>query len=135
MTSVTLKPRIAMRVFNTTLVVLLFSLALFAQGNFGRILGSVKDSTGAVIPGATVSIIDKDRGLARTLTTDSAGEFNAPTLTPGTYTVRVEMKGFKTLDRQNVVLDVGKEVRVDLTPQPGDQTQTVTVTEPPADTR
>jgi len=115
--------------------VLPFSLALFAQGNFGRILGTVTDQTGAVLPGATVSVIDTQRGLARTLTTDSAGEFNAPTLTPGTYTVRVEMKGFKTLGRQNVVLDVGKEVRVDLTPQPGDQTQTVTVTEPPADTR
>src|SRR6266436_3956446 len=104
----------------------LFSLSLFAQANFGRILGTVTDQTGAVLPGATVSVIDTERGLARTLTTDSAGEFNAPTLTPGTYTVRVEAKGFKTLDRQNVVLDVGKEVRVDLTPQPGDQTQTVT---------
>jgi len=109
--------------------VLPFSLALFAQGNFGRILGTVTDQTGAVLPGATVSVIDTQRGLARTLTTDSAGEFNAPTLTPGTYTVRVEAKGFKTLDRQNVVLEVGKEVRVDLTPQPGEQNQTVTVTE------
>src|SRR5229473_8199280 len=122
-------------VLGTILGVLLFSLSLFAQANFGRILGTVTDQTGAVLPGATVSVIDTQRGLARTLTTDSAGEFNAPTLTPGTYTVRVEAKGFKTLDRQNVVLEVGKEVRVDLTPQPGEQAQTVTVTEPPADTR
>ena len=64
MTSVTLRRRMTTFVFSTTLVVLLFSIALFAQGNFGRILGSVKDSTGAVIPGATVSIIDKERGLA-----------------------------------------------------------------------
>src|SRR6202163_1848146 len=109
--------------------VLLFSLALFAQGNFGRILGTVTDQTGAVLPGATVSVIDTQRGLARTLTTDGAGEYNAPTLIPGTYSVRVEAKGFKRLDRQNVVIEVGKEVRVDLTPQTGDQTQTVTVTE------
>jgi hypothetical protein len=112
-----------------TLGVLLFSLPLFSQGNFGRILGTVADQTGGVISGATVSIIDKDRGVARTLTTDDAGEYNAPTLIPGTYTVRVEAKGFKTMERQNVMLEVGKEIRVDLTVQPGEQTQSVTVTE------
>src|SRR5437879_11727054 len=112
-----------------SLGVLLFSVPLFSQGNFGRILGTVADQTGGVISGATVSIIDKDRGVARALTTDDAGEYNAPTLIPGTYTVRAEAKGFKTLERQNVVLEVGKEVRIDLTVQPGEQTQSVTVTE------
>src|SRR6202163_4567543 len=116
-------------VLGTILGVLLFTFPLYSQANFGRILGTVTDQTGAVLPGATVSVIDTQRGLARTLTTDGAGEYNAPTLIPGTYTVRVEAKGFKTLDRQNVVLEVGKEVRVDLTPQTGDQTQTVTVNE------
>src|SRR5579863_9532496 len=118
-----------MRVLATILGALLFSVALFAQGNFGRILGTVTDQSGAVIPGATVSVIDTQRGLARTLTTDAAGAYNAPTLIPGTYTVRVEAKGFKRLDRENVLLEVGKEIRVDLTPQPGEQAQTVTVTE------
>jgi len=108
---------------------LLFSLPLAGQANFGRILGTVTDQTGGVISGAVVSVIDKDRGVARTLATDGAGEYNAPTLIPGTYTVRVEAKGFKTTERQNVVLEVGKEVRVDLTVQPGEQVQTVTVTE------
>jgi len=109
--------------------VLLFSLSLLAQGNFGRILGTITDQTGAVLPGAKVSVIDTQRGLARSLTTDQAGEYNAPTLIPGTYTVRVEAAGFKALDRQNILVEVGKEVRVDLTPQPGEQTQTVTVNE------
>jgi carboxypeptidase family protein len=108
---------------------LLFSAAVFAQGSYGRILGTVTDQTGAVLPGATVSVTDTERGLTRTLTTDAAGEYNAPNLIPSTYTVRVEAKGFKTLDRQNVVIEVNKEVRVDLTPQPGEQAQTVTVTE------
>src|SRR5579863_7043293 len=121
--------RMTMRVLGTTLGLLLFSLSLFAQAQFGRILGTVTDQTGAVLPGATVTVIDTQRGPARTLTTDAAGEYNAPTLTPSTYTVRVEAKGFKVLDRENVLLEVGKEVRVDLTPQPGDQTQTVTVSE------
>src|SRR5579864_7995032 len=119
----------SMRMLAISVGVLLCAVALFAQGNFGRIQGTVTDQTGAVLPGATVSITDTQRGLARTLTTDAAGEYNAPSLIPGTYTVRVEAKGFKRLDRQNVVIEVGKEVRVDLTPQPGDQTQTVTVTE------
>src|SRR6266849_5549849 len=124
MKSVTLKSMLG-----ATLGLLLFSLALFAQGSFGRILGTVTDQTGAVLPGAKISVTDTQRGLARTLTTDGAGEYNAPTLIPGTYTVRVEAKGFKRLERPNILLEVGKELRIDLTPQPGDQTQTVTVTE------
>src|SRR5213593_5215088 len=129
MTSVTSKRRMTSRLFSTTVVVLLFSFALSAQGNFGRILGSVKDPTGAVLPGATVNIIDTQRGLARTVTTDEAGQYNAPALNPGTYTVRVEFPGFKTLSRENVVVEVGRELRVDLTIEPGQQSETVTVNE------
>src|SRR6202030_1424777 len=109
--------------------VLMFSVVLFSQSNFGRILGIVTDQTGGVVSGATVTVIDTQRGVARTLTTDDAGEYNAPTLIPGTYIVRVEAKGFKKLERQNVVVEVGKDVRVDVTVQPGEQNQTVTVTE------
>src|SRR6202140_3604053 len=108
---------------------LLLCAPAFAQGSFGRILGTVTDQSGGVVSGATVTVLDTQRGVARTLTTDQAGEYSAPTLIPGTYTVRVEAKGFKRVDRQNVVLEVGKEVRVDLTVQPGDQAQTITVTE------
>src|SRR2546425_7332499 len=129
MTSVTLKPRLTGCVLITTLVVLLFSLAIFAQANFGRILGRVTDPTGAVLPGASISIIDTQRGLARTVTTDEAGLYNAPTLIPGTYTVRVEFPGFKTLARENVVVEVGQEIRVDLIIEPGAQNETVTVNE------
>jgi carboxypeptidase family protein/TonB-dependent receptor-like protein len=115
--------------FLAILGVLLASVSVFSQGSNGRILGTVTDQSGGVISNATVTITDKDRGLARTLTTDVAGEFNAPQLLPGTYTVAAEANGFKKLERQNVELGVGKEVRVDLTLQPGAQAQTVTVTE------
>src|ERR1700674_149420 len=121
--------RKAVQLLIGTMGVLLLCLPLFSQGNFGRIPGEVTDQSGGVISGATVTIIDKDRGVARTLTTDEAGAYNAPTLIPGNYTVRAEAKGFKKIERQNVVLEVGKEVRVDLTVQPGEQTQTITVTE------
>jgi hypothetical protein len=109
--------------------VLLLCAPLFSQGSNGRILGNVTDQSGGVVSGATVTIIDKDRGVARTLTTDEAGEYNAPTLIPGDYTVRAEAKGFKKVERQNVVLEVGHEVRIDLTLQPGAQEQTITITE------
>jgi hypothetical protein len=117
-----------MQPLGITMGVLLFSISLFGQSS-GRILGTVTDQTGAAIPGAKVTVIDTQRGLPRELTTDQAGEYNAPNLIPGTYTVRVSAPGFKVLDRQNVEVDVGKEVRVDLTPLPGEQTQTVTITE------
>src|SRR6516162_11818559 len=128
MTSVTLKTARAgiLCVLGVTLAVLLLSNALFAQGNFGRILGTVTDQTGAVLPGAVVTVMDTERGIARSLVTDQAGEYNAPNLLPSTYTVRVQMKGFKTLDRPNIVLEVGKEIRIDSTPQPGEQSQTIT---------
>jgi uncharacterized surface anchored protein len=119
---------VALKALVIGLGLLLFSLSLFGQAN-GRILGAITDQTGAVIAGAKVSIIDTQRGLARTLTTDQAGEYNAPNLIPGSYTVRVEAKGFQTLNRQNILLEVGKEIRVDLTPAPGQQTQSVTISE------
>jgi hypothetical protein len=108
---------------------LLASVPLFAQGSTARIQGSVLDQTGAAIPNANVTIQDVQRGTTRTLTTDSAGAFSAPSLLPGTYAVRAEFKSFKTVERQSIVLEVGQDVRIDLTMTPGEQTQIVNVTE------
>jgi hypothetical protein len=121
--------RKALHVLFGAVGVLLLCLPAFSQGNFGRILGTVTDQSGGVVVNATVTITDADRGVARTLTTDDAGLYNAPTLIPGTYTVRAEAKGFKKFERQNVFLGVGKEVQVDLIVQPGAQEQTITITE------
>src|SRR5216683_1736634 len=121
--------RKALQLLGGALLILLLSVPAFSQGNAGRILGTVTDQSGGVVAGATVTVIDTERGINRTLTSDDAGEYNAPNLTPGMYTVRAEAKGFKKLERQNVALEVGKEVRVDLTVQPGTAEQTVTVTE------
>src|SRR5580693_514705 len=121
--------RSAIRWTTVIMAVLLLSLPAYSQGSSARILGTVTDQSGGVVAGATVSVVDTERGVTRTLATDDAGEYNAPNLIPGSYIVRVEANGFKRLERQNVVLEVGKEVRVDLTVQPGEQTQTVTVTE------
>ena len=110
------------------LVTILASLPVFSQANLGRMLGTVTDQTGGVVAGATVTVLDVQRGIARSLTTDDAGEYNAPNLTPGTYIVRAESKGFKTAERSGILLEVGKDIRVDLTLQPGEQTDKITVT-------
>ena len=109
--------------------VLLFCLPAFAQLNLGSINGTVTDASGAVIAGATVTVTDVERGVSRTLTTDTAGQYSAPSLTPGNYSVRAEFTGFQTLNRTGVSVGVGQAVRVDLAMSPGAQTQTVTVTE------
>ena len=121
--------RKAVQLLVGTMGMLLLCLPAFSQGNFGRILGTVTDQSGGVIVGATVTVVDTERGITRALTTDDAGAYNAPNLTPGSYTVRAEAKGFKKIERQGITIEVGHEVRVDLTVQPGDQNQTVTVTE------
>ena len=109
--------------------VLLVSVPLFSQGNLGRITGTIADQSGGVIAGATVTVKDVERGVSRTLTTGDSGEYNAPNLLPGTYAVRAEAKGFKSVNRENILLEVGKEIRVDLPLQPGEVSQTITITE------
>ncbi len=111
-----------------TLALLLFSVPTFAQLNLGHIFGAVTDSGGGVVVGATVTVIDIARGISRPLVTDSAGEYSAPSLIPGLYTVRAEAKGFKTEEHSGITVGVGQDVRVDMVVQPGETTQTVTVT-------
>jgi carboxypeptidase family protein len=108
--------------------VFLVSLPAFSQANQGTIQGAVFDQSGGVIPGAMVTVLDVARGTSRALTTDNAGQYIAVNVTPGTYTVRAEAKGFRVTEHSGVLVEVGKTIRVDLTLQAGEQTQTVTVT-------
>jgi hypothetical protein len=118
----------AIGIISLSLFILSGSQQLFSQGNAGRILGSVTDQTGGAVVGATVTILDTSRNVTRTLTTDSAGEYNAPNLLPGTYTVSAAVQGFKTAVRSGLTLEVYQDMRVDLTLQPGEQSEKVTVT-------
>jgi hypothetical protein len=108
---------------------LLLCLPAFPQLNLGSIVGTVTDPSGAVIVGAKVTVTDVERGVSRTLTADTAGEYSATSLTPGSYSVRAEFMGFQTLNRTGISVGVGQGVRVDLAMQPGAQSQTVTVSE------
>src|SRR6266478_10117010 len=108
---------------------LLVCSPLVAQTNTGRILGTVSDSTGAALNGAHVVITDVQRGISRALTTDESGAYVAPDLVPGTYKVHAEAKGFRTVERINILLEVAKDVAVDFTLQPGEVKETVVVSE------
>ena len=124
-----LKLKMVMRLLSVSLGLSLLCAPILAQQSTGRILGSITDQSGGAVVGATVTVTDTQRGTTRSLTTNDAGEYNAPDLTPGTYAVKAEYRGFKATERQNIGIEVGNEYRVDLTLQPGEQTQTITVSE------
>ena len=108
---------------------LLVCLQAVAQTNSGRILGSVADQTGAALNGASVIVTDMQRGVTRSLKSDEAGAYVAPELLPGTYKVRAEAKGFKSVERINITLEIAKDVVVDFQLQPGEVKETVVVSE------
>src|SRR5215470_12830170 len=86
-----------------SLCLLLVSAAV-AQVTSGTISGTVKDPTGAVIQGASVSIVDPANGLTRKVKTSDNGEFVAPNLLPSTYNITVEAQGFKKAEFTGFVL-------------------------------
>src|SRR5271154_3094552 len=87
-----------------------------AQGETtSAIVGQVRDTTNAVVPGATVAITNLETGLRRSAKTDDAGRFNFPQLKPGTYSVRVEARGFDPRENDNVISGLGQKQTVDFT--------------------
>src|SRR3954470_10253481 len=84
-----------------------------AQVSTGTIIGTVSDSNG-IVPGATVTIREVNRGTSATYVTDDGGSYTAPFLTPGTYIVEVTVAGFKTWRRDGVILQVNQRARVDV---------------------
>jgi len=107
---------------------LLVASNAFAQSTTGMILGSVYDSSGASVAGATVTITNSDQNVVvRSLTTDDSGQFVAPQLPVGRYSVSAELKGFKKVVRTGLVLNVSDKLAVNLTLEAGAVTDTVTV--------
>jgi hypothetical protein len=81
----------------------------------GEISGSVTDTTGAVIQGATINVRNTATSQVREVQTNQTGAYDVPFLIPGTYVVRVEKQGFRSAVRNDVLLQVGAVVRVDFT--------------------
>jgi Carboxypeptidase regulatory-like domain len=104
-----------------------FSCVALGQVTTGTILGTVHDSTGAIVAGANVTITDTGKGTVSIYKSDDNGEYNAPFLIPGTYNVAAEKPGFKQDVSNNVVLDVDQHARIDFVMQVGQVSETVEV--------
>jgi hypothetical protein len=92
------------------------------------ISGKLLDPDGLVLPGATVTVTEQNTGFSRNVVTAETGAYTVPNLTPGTYTVTVEMPGFGSLKRTDVLLTAGSEQVLDLKMQVGGVQEQVTVT-------
>jgi hypothetical protein len=107
---------------------LCFCVGGIAQVTTGSILGTVHDASGAVVPGATVTITETGKGTTSVKQTDTEGSYDVPFLIPGTYNVSVEMTGFKRSVSNNIVLDIDQKASVDFSLEPGGTSETVQVT-------
>ena len=98
-----------------------------AQTATGTILGDVKDSTGGALPGATITAANQANGAARQTVADALGTYRFTALTPGVYTVKVTMPGFKDGTRADVRLPIASQVAVPFALEVGGLTETVSV--------
>lgn len=110
-------------------IIFSFNFSADAQEITGSISGNVRDASGAVVAGATVTITDptKDNIVVRSVTTNEDGEYSAPNLPPGVYSITVESANFKKSVNTDVKLDVGARRAVDFALEAGNVSETVTV--------
>ncbi len=115
----------------TVIVVLIaFGTSLiFGQGGTATILGVVRDTSGALIPGVSITVKHVDSGLTRTVVSSEQGGYFAPLLPVGPYEVTALMPGFKQQVRSGIHLVVGQEAQVDLTLEVGANAEQITVSE------
>ena len=110
------------------LLALALATTLFGQrADRAIITGVVSDPTGALIPGASVTLLDEGTGVVTDLESNAAGTFNSPPLVLGVYSVRVESPGFKTFQRSGILLTGGLIFRQDAIMELGEVTETVEV--------
>ncbi|MBV8807138.1 MAG: TonB-dependent receptor [Acidobacteriaceae bacterium] len=109
------------------ILLVVFCATLGGQTNEGSISGTVLDPSGAVVPGATVTAKGQETGTTYSSVSTSVGTYNLPNVRIGSYTLTVTAPGFQTGETQGVVVQVATPSRVDVTLQPGNVSQTVTV--------
>ena len=107
---------------------LLLAPASNAQVLYGTLTGNVTDSSGAAIPGATVTITHKETGRAREGVTDASGSYDFPTVVAGTYAVKISKTGFKTTTKDNLTVTLNTTTRADLSVEVGQVSETVVIT-------
>ena len=107
-------------------------LPAFSQAVTATLVGTVTDSSGAVVPHAQVKITNQGTGAVSNVAANDSGNYEFTFLQPGSYTVNVVSSGFKTNERKNVDVTVNTTTRVDVSLEPGSSSQTITVTAAPA---
>ncbi len=115
-----------MRGIWVTGLLVLLGIPVFAQTS-GEITGEVKDATGAVVSGASVTATNQATNATRTAVSNEAGVYDFPAMQPGTYTMRVEKPGFKTVTQSNIELQVQQTARLDFALEVGQVNETVEV--------
>src|ERR1700754_1672386 len=100
-----MRTRWSLKIF---VIILSLLAGLSAQTYQGAILGTVTDKSGAVLPNAKVTITNTGTNQARVLNSNQAGEFSAPNLEPGNYSITVEAQGFRKTERPRILLEVAR---------------------------
>lgn len=100
---------------------------LYGQGNTGNILGTVTDPSGAVVPGTKVVLTNSRTGVSVETASDNGGNYLFNFLAPGAYRVEAEVAGFKKFSRENILLETGRQLRIDVPLETGAVTETVNV--------
>lgn len=121
-----LSQRFALRL-SAGLFALCAAWQVMAQNVAGTIVGTIRDVSGGAIVAATVTVTNEGTNVAFKTTTNETGDYVAPNLAPGSYTVTAEFEGFKQAAVKSVRLLANRTVRVDLALEPGTVTQTIEV--------
>ena len=116
----------AMRCWGSAVALLVLTPAL-AFGQDAELEGVVKDQSGAVVPGASITLVTPTTGARRTIATDRSGRYIFSFLNPGTYAVTAELSGFQPVTRAGVALDSGSRVKLDLVLAPAQISETIAV--------
>ena len=117
-----------MKSFAILALVIVFTTTSLGQTS-GRISGTVKDMSGAVIPKSTVTATNTATGVKQSTTTDDSGIFSFPLLGIGAYTIEAEAPGFQTQSKTGIKIDVNSALTVDFALKIQEASQTVTVSE------
>lgn len=114
------------KLFAAVLLAIVWAVSGFGQ-TFGDISGEVRDSSGASIPGAQVTITNVDTNAIRAAVSNEEGLYSFPALTPGTYNLKAEKTGFKTVTRPQILIQVQQSARIDVEMPVGQVSESVEV--------
>ncbi|MCE5307980.1 MAG: carboxypeptidase-like regulatory domain-containing protein, partial [Acidobacteriales bacterium] len=120
-------PRLHGKLLICVLTVLVGASVMLGQNVTGTIVGTVMDSSGAVVSGAAVSVVNEGTNIEYKAATSATGEYVVANLPPGTYSVKAELQGFKPSVTKGVRLMANRSVRTNVSLEPGTVQQAVEV--------